>query len=291
MTPIPIGITTRNRPVYLDATLRSLSATDLPDGAAVVVYDDDSDTPEARRYLETGEAWATSHTWPTDGRWRRAGLDVLADRPRLCGLAGRVEVVTWPARLGVVAASARAVIDLFDRGGAPPAVILLQDDVLFAADWYRRMTARLGRVCERGKRLGLVAGMHLDYGQPRGSDRTTCAVQFASAQCYLITRQFFTARRGWFDQMAGSRATKNWDKGICRACDKHFERQLMIPQVCQHIGVKSLVRPEAEFYRNAKIAGRVGTTSSGPWVLGEAVRAFQGLESISNFRLQKIVDC
>ena len=54
----PIAVRTRNRHVYLDVTLKSLWASQLPEGVDLLVIDDCSDDPEMIRYLDTNESWA-----------------------------------------------------------------------------------------------------------------------------------------------------------------------------------------------------------------------------------------
>ncbi len=254
---IPIGILTRNRAVYLDATLRSLSATRIPREAPLAVYDDASDDPLARRHLDTADTFTVEHRWPRCAAWTAAGLDFLPDNPTLRGIADRVEVVPVGRRaVGVANASCFTIRDLFSRCPDAPGVILLQDDVVFTANWYERLVGQVGRVIQVGRRQGIVAGMHLDHRQKRRITRTS-PVRFCSAQCYLITRELFEDQRAWFDRT--DHEPRNFDKWLCKLLrTKGFELQLLYPYVCQHIGVVSKVRPDAEFYRDDRAAGRIG---------------------------------
>ena len=52
---IPIAIVTKNRHQYLDITLRSLSATTLPNDQAIIVYDDASDDKDTIKYLYSND--------------------------------------------------------------------------------------------------------------------------------------------------------------------------------------------------------------------------------------------
>lgn len=262
---IPTGVLTRNRAVYLDATLRSLSATRIPRETPVIVYDDASDDPLARRYFDTNDTFTVEHRWPRCAAWTAAGLDFLPDNPTLRGVADRVEVVPVGRRaVGVANASCFAIRDLFARCPNSPGVILLQDDVVFTANWYERLVGLVGRVFQVGRRQGIVAGMHLDHRQKRRITRTS-AVRFCSAQCYLITRELLEDQRVWFDRT--DHEPRNFDKWLCkRLREKGFELQLLYPYVCQHIGVVSKVRPDAEFYRDDRAAGRIGLGASGSYI-------------------------
>lgn|GEM_PF-2875349 len=285
---ILIGILTRNRPVYLDATLRSLSATELPADAPVIVYDDASTDAKARRYLDTTDVFHVEHRWPRCAAWTAAGLDFLPDNPTLRGIADHVQVVAvGHAAAGVTNASCFAVRDLFARYPDASNVILLQDDVVFNADWHERLTGQIGQIFARGGRQGIVAGMHLDARDIRfrgaKSYRQTAPVRFVSAQCYLIRRAFFEDQRQWFERADHER--KNFDKYLCGlARGSGWEIHLVVPYVCQHIGVTSKVRPKVEFYRDERAAGRIGLGASGPYAFADEVRCFID-------RLAEVVAC
>jgi len=270
---IPIGILTHNRPVYLDVTLRSLSATDLPTKLPVVVYDDGSDDPAARRYLDSSDSFVVEHQWPMTPRWRAARLDILEDNPRLHGIANAVEVVrVEPSPAGVVLGSCFAIRDLFHRVENAPAVILLQDDVLLKVDWYRRLTKQLGHSLRPDHTQGLVAGMHIDARLHRPIMKTT-AVRVSTAQCYLVTRALYDRLQGWFERIDHERTA--FDGSLCRLAHRFgFEVQLIHPYVCQHIGVVSKVRPAWEFHTCNYGRGRLGRGASPPYSLARGVRVF-----------------
>lgn len=276
----PIGIVTHNRPVYLDATLRSLSASALPADLPLIVYDDASDEALAHTYLYSQLAIPMRHRWPTWPQWQKVGLGILAHNPTLHGLEAAVEVVRIAGQsVGVGNASCFAIRDLFRRWPDADGVILLQDDVVFNADWYERLTAQAGHVCKRGGRQGIVAGIHLDAVDvgTRGlvMPGTGC-VRFATAQCYLIRRTFFEEQRAWF--MREDHERKNFDKNLClMAAEAGYELQLMVPYVCQHIGFKSEVRPNVNFYRNDASLGRIGHRAKPPFVIADSVRRFAPL--------------
>jgi len=214
---IPVGIITKNRAVYLNETLRSIGRV------PVTVYDDCSDDRAARDMLYSDREFSVEHSWPSC-------LEhcALEDDPTIRGIDGLIPVVRFEEPHGVVNGSCRAITDMFEDNPEADAVILLQDDVvMLSTDWYRRMTS----VTRDG--LGILAGMTLF--KRRG---------FYSAQCYLITREFFE-KTGFFLEFHGM---LNFDLLICRDAKEHRMRvDLITPNICEHIGVKSQVRPDRGF--------------------------------------------
>lgn len=230
MSDIPIGILTRNRPVYLNETLRSIAESDCR--VRPVVYDDSSDTETARRFLDTDDNFKVRHKWPVFREWKDAGLDRLPDDPELTGIGNTYDVVRIDVGpVGVTEASCQAICDMFDMHPGAHAVMLLQDDVVVDRDWYARMVEWLD------DDTAIVAGMHLDYARDTG---------YVTAQCYMVGRPFFEKREKWF--RGGGHGRDNFDIQMCdlaRNSDMHVE--LVRPYACQHIGVVSEVRPWREF--------------------------------------------
>lgn len=108
------------------------------------------------------------------------------------------------------------VVAACSRQPARDAVILLEHAAIYNTDWYERLTAQAGRVCKRGGRQGIVAGMHLDAVElgTRGlAMPSTGSVRFATAQCYLIRRPFFEEQQAWYGREDHER--KNFDKNLC----------------------------------------------------------------------------
>lgn len=227
---IPVGILTRDRPVLLDATLRSLSGTELPADVSVTVFDDFSESSAARIHLYTDAVQRLGYEWPCSGRWHDAGLQFLEDSPAVHGLAGRVRVrvLGWQP-LGVVCASSRAVCWLFEQHQAE-AVILLQDDIVLTPDWYERLIATPG---------DLVAGFTSEWFPKHNG--------FACGVCLLVRRSLFDAALDWFQRRHCER------KGFDNMLSKEIARLGLTigyttPDVCQHLGHESQVRPDRPFY-------------------------------------------
>ena len=105
----PIGILTRNRAKFLDVTLRSLSATLLPDDQALQVFDDHSDDTLTCNYLAGSGVWDLRREWPNNAAWRMAGLHRVVSQVSP-GLADVVAVETLGEQSnGVMAAGCAAL--------------------------------------------------------------------------------------------------------------------------------------------------------------------------------------
>ena len=195
---IPIGIVTKDRVAYLDVTLRSLSATDLPEDISITVFDDASVNSKTHRYYGTKDKIAVIPPWPTTTEWKNAGLHIV-NHPHVppTGLLDRVHVEPLGKRpLGVVSASCEAVNRLFDRHPEAPGIILLQDDVLFKKDWYTRLieTARNWRDFS-DKPIGVMAGLKLNHVY-RPKPTTPAVPSGITAQCLYIARPAYNRVRG-----------------------------------------------------------------------------------------------
>jgi hypothetical protein len=271
---VPIGIVTRNRVAYLDVTLRSLSATNLPTATPVYIFDDASDADASRIYYTTSRKVDLEMKWPAHGMWRKLGLSVINenDRPPV-GLRGRVCVVTLGAKpTGVVNASCKALTWMFEHYPKANGVILLQDDVLFKQDWYERMMAAVQDASLFGKKkLGILAGLHLN--KKIGGDLSGVREGGITGQCIYVSRAAFKNANGFFTGKHNSR--QKFDDQLKRAVSRSgLWAGLILPFVCQHFGVVSLVRPRRTWHRGKK--GRIGFYVNPPYALADTVRKFKG---------------
>lgn len=267
---VPIGLVTRNRVAYLDVTLRSLSATKLPADVSLTIFDDASDDPVTNRYFSTTREIPVPRHWPGAQSWLQLGLGAINEHdvvPR--GLKGRVHVDCLGKKsLGVVEASCEAVRRLFAAVPDAPGVMLLQDDVVFNDDWYGRM---LGMALHHsfGKPLGVLAGLKLNkrYKIKRPHKVMPSGI---TGQCLFISREAF-------DKLDMFRVTQDkrmkFDDLLHARC-KHNDLWVgvIMPFVCQHFGMRSLVRPKRQWHHNN--SGRVGHYAHPPYVLAMAVREF-----------------
>lgn len=274
---VPIGIVTRERPLYLDVTLRSLSATELPSDISLTVFDDCSSSAAALAYYRTNDIVDVPPDWPADcPHWARHGLKIVSDtwhKPR--GIAGLINVVTLGASpLGVFNGSCRAVNALFEQHPEAPGVFLLQDDVVFNPNWYTRMLDVVARVGEYSTHpLGLLAGLKLNHKVELDGVPPLAVMTGITAQCLYIPRSTY--------QLCNQFFTTHHDKD--RRFDDMLRRHVMghrlwagciYPFVCQHIGITSIVRP-SKTWRFAT-SGRVGYYAYPPFSLAEEVRKFGG---------------
>ncbi len=272
---VPIGIVTQNRVAYLDITLRSLSATTLPDGISVTIYDDASVGAETLAYYRGTDPVSCPSPWPHSKQWKRAGLNFINALHNPVGIAGKVGVEYLGATgQGVVNASCEALRRLFASHPDVPGVILLQDDVVFKEDWYDQMMSKSSDKSLYGKQgLGLLAGVHLNR-RYKQSPHPPVVASGTTAQCLYVSRAAFHSLK---DSYLKNRHTKR------RQFDDTFVRSIggaglwhgvMLPFVCQHIGVRSIVRPKKGWNRGKQ--GRVGFYVGPPYAMADRVRNFKG---------------
>lgn len=267
----PIGILTRNRASYLDVTLRSLSATTLPADVRVRVFDDASDDPVTLEYYTDSCDVLLPYNWPADKQWDARGFAVLPTGPCLrTGVAQLVEICRAPASQGVVAASCAAVRQLFLDTQAD-GVFLLQDDVIFNNDWYARMLATIrDSKAFTGKHVGVLAGIKLNHRLHNAAGRIAVPSGI-TAQCLYISRRAFDSVP--FLQRPPA-VMMRFDDLLRRSVEKAgMWGGVIHPFVCQHIGVKSLVRPKKRWAVGSTV--RIGLYSTPPYAMTDKVRQWK----------------
>ena len=267
----PIGILSRNRAAYLDATLRSLSATQLPDGISVRVFDDASDDATTLGYYTSSTRTLLNYGWPADKHWIARGFAVLPNGliPS-SGIVDKVVVERASSPKGVVIASCNAIKQLFDATTAD-GVFLLQDDVLFNVNWYSRMLDTVTRSREfTDKPVGVLAGIKLNHTL-RAAAGQIAIPSGITAQCLYISRQAF-------DSVPFLTRPPNVKQRFDDLLRKSVEQAgmwggVIYPFVCQHIGVKSLVRPHKRWAVGSTV--RVGLHSIPPYAMSDEVRQWK----------------
>ena len=232
---IPIGIVTKDRVGYLDVTLKSLSGTAIPESVSVTLFDDGSIDPKTLRYYDTQEAIADQTNWPDSEVWNRTlGLDIVRSQHPIVGINGCLPIVRFGQPAGVVNASLRVIGHLFENNLEAPWAILLQDDVVFKADWYQRLTSAALNFCVEGGRPGVIAGLTIN-GKKRGtSNEEHLFSSKVTAQCLCISRELYSEQKSFFDSPHASK--KQFDGMLRNQAEKAgFWVGSLLPFVCQHI--------------------------------------------------------
>lgn len=287
-----LAIITRNRFAYLDATLRSLSATNLPPDLAVTVWDDCSDDGDTIRYFSTNELIPV--VWPpsvvNDKRFGELRLRQSVCFSQSVGIKGKVEVAGFTTTqqvgdatevvrhppMGVVEFSRSVVYREFgccdDRW-----MLLMQDDIVLNPDWYERIVDHATAVEHRDD-IAMISGINIAC--QADANCSTPVVGFVSAQCLMISRDFFERSNFWKHT---SDKTSNFDLLVCRAAKRaKMKIHRLRPGVGQHIGFESIVRPKVKWwgkhdgmpgYRYVK-DGRVDPHSQFPYAYTRDVRSF-----------------
>lgn len=275
---VPIGIVTKDRVAYLDVTLRSLSATALPAGTQVTIFDDSSGQDATQRYYTTNKAVPVETHWPTGKVWRKTlGMGIISDDPitpqGIHGLINVRKLGTEP--LGVVNASCRAACRLFDHNPDAPGIILLQDDIVFKENWYESMLSTVESASQFTELpMGLLAGLKINQKLRFEGDSPPAIRAGITAQCLYISREAYQALLPTYFGRH-HKINKRFDDTLRRAVDgAGFYAGLRFPFVCQHIGIKSLVRPGKRWDQGTK--GRVGYYVQPPYAMADEVKRFKG---------------
>ncbi len=272
---VPIGILTKDRVAYLDVTLRSLSATDLPDDVSVTIYDDGSTAPTAGEYYYSTNTRSVSiqPPWPNDVVWRAASLDIINRTWHVpFGIVQKVHITRSLASVGVVRASMDAIEDLLRRYPDAPGVFLLQDDAVFNRDWYTRMLQTVDEI-NKHRPVGVLAGIKLNSAFKHGATTGKFIESGITAQCLYVSRQGFEVCRVPLGDTNKTRM--RFDDQLRRLVHEHgMWAGCVMPFVCQHFGIVSQVRPNKPWLSSQR--GRIGYYSNPPYVIAAAVRNFRG---------------
>lgn len=258
---IPIGILTRNRHEILDVTLRSLSATELPDEQEIVVFDDRSENVDTLRYLYTSEAVSLKYNWPD--------LPILRNIVSVDsgpGLFGKVTVVQLSSNpLGVMRASCLMLRMLIERYGTKHGIIYCQDDVIFNENWFARLTQAVP------SDAGLTAGLWLNKDLPVSNTPIRVSSGGITAQCYYITPLGLAAIKTFIETPPALPA--GFDNKLCAAVRSRATVYMVSPAIGQHIGIDSGVRPQIG-WQAWDPRGRLDYSACGPFVLASEVKKF-----------------
>jgi len=272
---VSIAITTRNRYRYLDATLKSLSGSNLPEDVPVTVYDDASDDGDTLAYYQIDHALYDGYVWTRRKEFLEiTGGTLSISNGSVVGISNRVTVNGAMSQGGVNNNSRRAISSEFHYRPNVDAVILLQDDMLFKLDWFSKMLFHAGTDVHLETKPS--AGQAILSGcNTANAGRIRKLVihneqGVVSSTCILIHRKFWMEALTFF----GNTTTKRigWDGELCRqALDMGYEVHSLNPAVAQHIGIESLVRPNIDYYKGLC---RINKTVKPPYAFQNRIRNF-----------------
>jgi len=256
----PIAVRTRNRPVYCDVTLKSLVATNLPDGLSPIVIDDCSDDEIARRYVDTDEdiELPEEHVWLDTPKWIQHVGKIEATK-QLRGIKSRFEQMNPRKQKGVKGCLFWGIDNLFQTFPDAEGVVMVEGDCVFHEDWYLAIVnawqEHKDEEGPNGKGIGLLSAydrkgknaksnMGFAWRSLRrlSSGRWNCGNGIGGV-VYLVTRPFYEVAKSAM-QKNYSPAARGGDTTIQGYCaNKKMSIAVTSPSYCQHIGVQSTAWP------------------------------------------------
>ena len=258
----PIIVRSRNRPVYLDVTLKSLTASNMPDGLDLVVMDDCSDDEVAVKYIKTDDIIRLPEQclWlgPSHAPWK-AYVGMIQPVEQLVGIKSRYEIIQPKTRKGVRGGVFWSINYMFENFPSAQCIHCIEGDAVFNADWYEATVMGWREKCNKkgpnGEHLGILSCYDRKAKSPKApmnsvwrslrklsSGRWNCGNGIGGVH-YLITREFWEASKKSFQvkHNAGARAGDTLLQGIC--VNANFSIACTSPSYCQHIGIASTAWP------------------------------------------------
>jgi len=260
---IPIAVRTKNRPVYLDVTLKSIWASNLPDGLAPIIIDDCSNEPEAIKYLNTDDEFELAEpcTWIGDNEKWLGRVGKIANVTKLKGIKSRAEIVRPHRGMGVRGCLFWSIDYMMTRFPEADAIIMIEGDVVFHPEWYNASINAYEQTLHNeagpnGPTLGLLtaydrrgksrkknAGGFCWRSVSRRKDNRWNCINGIGGVMYVVTREFYENKITLFKKVhpAGSRGGDTMLQGICASAG--FSIAATVPSYCQHIGITSIAWP------------------------------------------------
>ena len=266
---IPIGLRTRNRPVYLDLTLRSLLATDLGD-VEILVLDDCSDDPLTKEYLSTDDVieLPEPHVWPESGPFVRF-CGELPTSTNLRGVKSKVRVESPESRKGVRGGIFWCIDYLMESFPGAEYVMVIEADAVFNKDWFTATENAYSKTKDQkgpnGSHLGLLTAYDRRPPKPpRGPSmgwtwRSVKKLSSGNWGCgngiggvhYLVTRAFYESCIPSMKKKYNP-ALRSGDTSLQALCGaREFSIAATTPSFIQHIGMNSLAWP-SKGWRHAR---------------------------------------
>ncbi len=232
---VPIGLRTRNRPVFLDTTIRSLEASG--NFKEVTILDDCSKDPIAVRHLNTNDIIKIRHEWPTSEMWLE-NVGCLEDIHQIKGVKNRYRVLTPDKRVGDCGGLFWCVNEMFKLYPYAQMILLIEADVVFCKDWYRLML----EAYKMKPDVGFVLGFDMWGSQTPDCVNLDVNPFDMTAQLLLVSRKL-TAKSKAF-RLTYDVDKKAGDTELKYACiAERMDYAKTSPSVCQHIGHHSSTRP------------------------------------------------
>lgn len=234
----PIGILTKDRPLYLDATLRSLSGSGINQPAPLTVFDDASGTRAGFLHLHSNyQTWIeVEKCWPVFPK--ELQIPLRPGMKMVQGLRGLVNIETiGEDSLGVWGASCFALNYLAAKYPESNGFLLMQDDILLKPDWFGKLSEAIAIAPPK---TGIISGLTVVHQKsfPAGIVK----VDNVTAQLLYITREFYNAGLDFFTAPVTQR--RYFDSAICcLARERDYSIQLLSPYIARHIGIDSAVNP------------------------------------------------
>ena len=258
----PIIVRSRNRPVYLDVTLKSLTASNIPDGVDLVVMDDCSDDDIAVRYVDTDDIIKLPEqcVWlgPDHGPWK-AYVGGIMPVSQLVGIKSRYNIIKPETRMGVRGGVFWSINYMFENYPDAECINCIEGDAVFNADWYeatiKGWRTKRSDKGPNGTKLGIISCYDRKAKSPNApmnsiwrslrklsSGRWNCGNGIGGVH-YLITREFWEHSKKSFHVKynAAARAGDTMLQGMC--ANAQFSIACTSPSYCQHIGIESTAWP------------------------------------------------
>lgn len=265
MTVFPIVLRSRNRPVFLDVTYRSIKASWLPEGCPVIVIDDCSEQDITKKYLFTNDEIVLPNPciWPSYPSWI-SNVGKIKNVKGLQGIKGEVEVIQPEQKKGDLGGIFWIVNYMMDRFKDSEGIIVYEADCVVRSEWYR-MVEKAYHECKVGKgpngnALGLLTCYNRSgtfgknshkYEKPGWVWRSVSRKYGGNWDCgagiggvmYLVTRKFYEASISAM-KFQYNPEKKSGDTAIQAQCGIHnFNIVTTSPSYCQHIGFESICWP------------------------------------------------
>ena len=261
MNIFPIAIRTLERSTFLDTTIRSLKASDMPDCPTIVI-DDCSVGQDAQKHLYSDERFMLTNpiTWPNSDEWTKY-IGRIRSPKGLTGISKEMEVMTTGTRKGDVGGIFWIVDYMMTRFTDAPAIIIIEADCVARRDWYT-ITDKIFTEFKEisgpvGNGLGMISGYdrwgkgevnELSYTTPYGVFRNPVRREdgrwnffnSVASVMLLFTREFYERCKKEFQATYGTKE-RACDQSVTTLCTcRGLNTVATYPTCFQHVGFQSL---------------------------------------------------